>query len=325
MAKDTEDDIDTTETTEKKPGEPTEHGAEDTIFVPDGNEFALLTGDKKADEDDPEKKPDDDPEAGKKDREERPKRNKKDYNQRIGELTRQKHEATEAAAAAAARAELLEEEVRTLKAAKPEPKAADADEAALLAKKKKALEDADLELFSEVNDQLLELRLKKERETRKPSRVDEEGDEVDDRQARREPPPIDPAAKAWIDENDWFAKPENKHLRSAAVQEQNRLIKEEGLKIGPKLYERLNERLRELAEFDEVLGDEPEERKPPPKATEKPPQRRQVVSPPSDDDDIPSKPKPGQLTEHDKRHMRAWRLNPDDPVQRAKYLANKRT
>jgi hypothetical protein len=206
----------------------------------------------------------------------------------------------------------------------------DADELDLKKKQKQALEDADLAAYHEATEALHELKEKKRETERKARRRDDDEDDDEPgerRQARKEPPPIHPDAQAWLEANPWFSDKKHANLADETERIERELLKD--MKRGPELYKKLTERLRELPDFDDVLGaeddDEPTETRQQQQQQQRQATRRPPNSPPSqeDDDDTPRRGDKDRLTEHDKARMRQWRLDPMNPTHREQFLKNK--
>lgn len=251
------------------------------------------------------------PELPEKDVEEPPKRRSgKDYQTRISELTRKRHEAEEREAAALARLDMMTAKIKQLDIERSAASATD-KERELLDRKKKALDDMDLSAYDAVSEELLSLRLQQRQESQKEAPKEAPRDEPKPQEATDN---IAEAAKAWMDGNAWYKDAANRHLVSEVHRIERELLKS-GMTYSPELYQKLDEELDKLPEFDELRG-RPAEVTP----EDRP---RSVVSPPSNGATPPPKPRPDALTEYDKTTMRRFGLDPSDAKHRKHYLARK--
>ena len=232
---------------------------------------------------------------------------KRDPQKRINELVRLRHEADEQRAAAEARAALLEQENKALaeRFNTTVAKTVSEKEKELLARKEAARADSDIEALDRANDELWELRLKRE---------NKEFQVEPTRQVERQPEPnIHPSAAQWLSENSWFSDASNAHLNAEVLRIENELRTTKRLPYGPELYKAINERLDELPEFDDVRERKQEVVKP-----------KSIVAPPSKTGVVMPREKPGVLTEKDKAAILASKLDPNDPKVRDTYLKYKR-
>lgn len=252
----------------------------------------------------------------------RPKRNRKDYQERINKLVRAQHEAEERAAAAEAARELAYQELQDLRTRYRigDPKVFDEQERRIAEVKRKAIESMDLETYDAANREELELR-----DARRQAQAEQQRPKS---QPKPQAEPLHASAEQWLSRNPWVTDRSNEALTAQAVRIESRLMQSEGLTPGEKLYQRLDEELAKLPEFDAVRGVEPDdESEPAPRAATPPadpvPAKRPVVAPPSRGDVPPPVKADGnarQLTDHDKRTMRLFKLDPGNPQHRASYL-----
>ena len=268
-------------------------------FAPEPGEETTVEAAASADDDEPKEK------------------KKRDPQKRINELTRLRHEADERYAASETRNALLAEDNRVLteranKAAPEQPDRSDISEKDLLAERHAALESGDLEQYSVLNDELMELKLAKRLQApvkKEIQRVEPVADGG-----------MSPAASDWLGANDWYGKSENAHLRAEVNRIEDELVAS-GMKYDKALYLAIDERVNELPDFNDVRGGghgEPREEarnKPAPKS---------VVAPPSRGGEPPARAAPGKLSEHDKTVMKTYRLDPNDPKHRESYIKYRR-
>lgn len=247
-------------------------------------------------------------------------RKRADYQARINELTRARHEAEERAAAAEARLSLAEQNAQREKPANDPYAALKQQEAELLSRRKAAEEEADLSEYSKVTDELTKVRFQRMRaEELQQQEASRKAESPPARQANQEDS-VHPSAADWMSKNDWYFKPENAHLAREA-QRMEAQLRSRGHTLGDGLYKALNEELAKLPEFDDVLvGEEKEVEIEPSKPQAKP----RHIAPPSRGGEPPARPKPGELSEYDKQTMRRFKLDPNDPKQRQAYLQAKR-
>ncbi|RJQ53483.1 MAG: hypothetical protein C4521_07495 [Actinobacteria bacterium] len=277
----------------------------DTIEVPEPDKVTFS--------DKPDGTPEPPQEEAKAEPAEKPKRNRKDYQERINQLVRSAHEAEERAAAAEAKALLLDEQLKTIREqyGKTVNETQTKAEQELIERKKKAIDEGDMSAYDEASEALLQLRLQRNAQT--PERAP-------DQAKAAEQPAFHPAAKAWMDRNAWFLAQENKHLARTVAKIEAKLVAPKdkggaGLEYGDELYRKIDEELAKLPEFDDVRGvieDEPEPERP-----------KTVVSPPSRGGEPPPKPKTGSLTRYDIQTMRTFGLDPNNVKHRSAYLARK--
>lgn len=234
---------------------------------------------------------------------------------RVGDLTRERHEANERAAAAQARNELLERELSELRNNKgsAQDDALAAKERDVLARRQAALDASDMAGFAKATDELMDLKV---------SRASQRASVTPDpRPATQVPPDMHPAAAAWVQRNAWFTDTGNAHL-AAEVERIEKRLRDKGAQLGPDLYQQIDKELESLPEFDEVrdAATRPTEK------NDAPPVRKPAAPPVATTrDGLPpaSQPRPGALTDYDKRAMRTFRLDPDNPKHRAAYLERK--
>lgn len=267
-------------------------------------------------EQDAEKAEQSEPELPEKDVEEPPKRRSgKDYQTRISELTRKRHEAEEREAAALARLDMMTAQIKQLDIERSAANATD-KERELLDRKKKALDDMDLSAYDAVSEELLSLRLQQRQEAPKEAPKEAPRDEPQ----RETTDNIAESAKAWMDGNVWYKDAANRHLVSEVHRIERELLKS-GMTYSQELYSKLDEELDKLPEFDEVRGRSVDTTPDEPVVQQERP--RSVVSPPSNGATPPPKPRPDALTEYDKTTMRRFGLDPSDAKHRKHYLARK--
>lgn len=252
--------------------------------------------------------------------EQRKARKKSDYQKRIGELVRARHEAEEARAAAEAKADLLER--RLQEAAQGAVSPGDDNktdlkrlEQELIEKRKEATADADLEAFAEVNDRLTAVRNKM---------VRQEAERTKEEPAAEAPAEMVPEAKAWLDSNAWFNASGNEHLAGEVLRIERNLLREgynlKDPQSAKELYNAIDEEIRQRPEFDEVIG----VITPSGEAAVRKPQPRSHIAPPSRGGEAPERAKPGELKPQDITAIRRAGLDPNDPKVRATFLKYKR-
>lgn len=258
--------------------------------------------------------PPDDQQETPEQREARRAKKRKTLQQRVSELTRLRHEAEEREAAVLARNEVLEAQARELQERhqRVTTESLTQREADLVARKKQALEEQDMVAYDAASTELLELKLQ--------TRAVDQPAPVPQRQAQPDAEDdMHPSAKAWVTRNDWYSKPENRHLASEALRIEARLRKE-GMQYGDELYKKLDEAIAELPDFDDVRGVQAADDEP----VDPRPTGRPVVTPPSRGaEPPPAKPRAGALTEMDKQTMRRFKLDPNKPEHRETYLKYK--
>ncbi|MCG7931965.1 MAG: hypothetical protein N0E44_18185 [Candidatus Thiodiazotropha lotti] len=324
----------------------------DTIEVPDTDLVVLeeMASPPSKDEEqeqakDKDKEPGEDEKAGKEtdekqdkeqeelSEEEKEKQHKRDlYKTPRNKLVREWHEAHEQAAAQKARAELLEQELAEVKKAKEaedDPlKELNERQQQLTDDLKAAADDADLEAYNsarleldEINNKIMEVRFQK------PAEKDDEKPAAPESEARAEQEGPHPAAQEWMDRNEWFFNPKHDYL-AAYAQKVEAQLQSEGMRMGPKLYEKMDEILSEVPGYEEVMGtakhgndgDGNEGNEDSGKPTGKP----KHLTAPSRPGNGPTKPKPGELSEYDKKTMRMAKLDPNNEQHKATYLKYKR-
>lgn len=308
----------------------------------DGEASESGDGEQKTDKeesDDESKKDDDNDSKDEKELsdEDKEKQKKRDlYNAPRNKLVREWHTAHEEAAAQKARNEILEQELQHLKEGTKEDDPLHeliGQQKTLVDQCDQAAADADLEAYNkarleldDVQDQIRELKFPKaakEEESSSASHTDSDaGSESGSH----------PAAQEWMDRNEWFFNPRNKHLAAYAEQVEKQLRDDEGMKFGPKLYERLDQELAEMPEFEGVIGQ-----------GKKAPGNKNDSGDKNDDGDdqstdtprhlmSPSRPgnshakatKPGELTSYDIKTMKMAKLDPNNPDHKKAYLKYKR-
>lgn len=242
-----------------------------------------------------------DPEDGEKPAEvpEEHKPRKKDPQKRINELTRKMREAEERAFAAETRAAELEAERSRMTSESLTQREQD-----LIARRKEAVEDGEMEQIIELGDELMNLRLERAN-ARQPV--------IPVRQAP-EQNSIHPAAEAWLSRNEWF----DDENHASVAQEAQRIEKElldGGMKYSEKLYEVIDTMLVKTPVYKAAFS-EPGAAKP---RAEKP----NHIAPASRSGEPPAREKPGQLTQNDIQTMRTWGFDMNNPKHRAAYLKRK--
>jgi len=249
----------------------------------------------------------------------RPRRNRKDYQERINKLVRAQHEAEERAAAAEAARELAYQELQELRRQfrVGDPELLNERERAITDLKRQAIEAMDLGAYDLLNREELELR---------DARARLQAEQQRPRPAPPQPEePLHPAAEVWLSRNPWVRDRANDALAARLVRLEAQLMQDEGLSPGDQLYRRLDEELLKLPEFDVVRGVIENGPTLVSEAVVSPASGRQrsVISQPGRGDlPPPARPDgaPRQLTDHDKRTMRMFRLDPGNPGHRASYL-----
>ena len=316
----------------------------DTIEVPDTDLVVLeemASPPSKDEEQEKAKEPGEDEKAGKEtdekqdkeqeeiSEEEKEKQHKRDlYKTPRNKLVREWHEAHEQAAAQKARAELLEQELAEFKKtteAEDDPlKELNERQQQLTDDLKAAADDADLESYNsarleldEINNKIMEVRFSKpaEKEDEKPAAPESEA------HAEQEGP--HPSAQEWMDRNEWFFNPKHDYL-AAYAQKVEAQLQSEGMRMGPKLYEKMDEILSEVPGYEEVMGNEENHGNEGNEDTGKPSGKPKHLTAPSRPGNGPTKPKPGELSEYDKKTMRMAKLDPNNEQHKATYLKYKR-
>lgn len=245
------------------------------------------------------------------------KRNKKTFSERIGEYAKRALTAEEEKAAALARADLLERQL--LEVSQRHQTASEQTltqrEQDATSRKQKAIEEQDMVAYDAAQNDLLEIKL---------ARREQPEPQPQPAPARRdaEPEPVHASAKAWIGRNEWFNREDSQHLAAEAMRIEARL-RQSGVQLGDELYKKLDEELADLPDFDEVRGVKANDSPVDPPAADAPPPRSPVSSSRSDAPP-PPKPRPNALTEHDKRTMRTFKLDPDNAKHRETYLQYKK-
>lgn len=228
---------------------------------------------------------------------------------RYKEMDRRMHEASERAAAEAVRNEQLAEEIKGLLKERADT---------IAARRRDALESGNTDEFDRLDAELDEVRYKLRQHGEKPA-----APERTERKPAAEPNDMHPAARAWIEENDWMSDEEHAELADKAVQIERRLRKE-GTPISMKLYRKLDDELSKLPEYRELMGMEPEQTE---SAEGEPPAASRPTRTPVarvTDDTPPARPAKGvKFTDYDKQTIRSVGLDPDDPKVRAAYLKRK--
>jgi len=302
-------------------------GAEfDTIDVPEDTKTVLSDQDAAHDDSKDEQQETQKPEQLEQQpdtKEQRQQRKRNDYQKRLNELVRQKHEAEERAAAAEAKAELLEQ--RRIDAEKGASESTAAilkqREQELIERRRQAEEEGNLAESNRATDELFAVRDRMRPKTTEPERVTEQ-------RVQGEPEGMIPEAAAWLESNQWYTDPGNSHL-SAEVQriELSLILRGYSLKNpeqAKKLYAEIDRRIRELPEFDSVLGVEEIEEQEVTEVPEKTPAPRNHIAPPSRGGEAPPRKKAGELTDYDIRTMKQYGLDHKDPKVREAYLKRKR-
>ncbi len=246
----------------------------------------------------------------------RKRRNRKDLQARIDEYAKRALTAEERAAAAEAALELANKEKATEPAKKDAPELSEREtELALL--KKEAIDEGDLDAYDKAQEELYDIRQNRQRQEAEQAKP-----EADTEEANAQADPIHPTAEAWITRNQWFQSKDNDYLADQAMRIEARLRLEEKLDVGEKLYERLDEELAKLPEFDYVLGDvTPAKSEDTADDDDKP---KSTVARPSNGAEPPATPaRPGALTKYDIETMRRFGLDHNDPKVRSAYLSRK--
>lgn len=224
----------------------------------------------------------------------------KSVQRRLAKATAKQRSAEERAAAAEARNDLLREELERIKNESFESR-----EKAITEKRTAAVTEGDLEIVTQLSDELMNLRLERQKpvvEERKPVQQPPQDDE----------PNIDPAAQTWLDRNLWYYDPKNAEQARKAEQIQNELLAN-GWEFSDELYSELDKRLKGAARATE-------ERDPTPTGKPTPAKPGHIAAPSPGGDNPNPKPKAGQFTQRDADVMRTFKLDPNDPKQRAAYL-----
>lgn len=247
-----------------------------------------------------------------------PRSGKKTFQERINEITREKHEAIERATAAQAKTDLLEEENRTLKARDREVSNASLgeEERRLVKERREAFLGDDVDTAFELHDKLLAVQARKASVSVQPAQtaqILQEKAPIKDASTdiRFKEPAV--SAKQWMERNPWY-KDENQQQMAREAEYIERELLQQGYGVSDALYEELDRRLQQLPEFETVFQQQPN----PSRDSGKAP-----ITPPSRGGEPPKRPKPGQLTTYDKRVMRQANLDPDHPKHRAAYLKYK--
>lgn len=255
-------------------------------------------------------------------KEERRQRKHNDYQKRLNELVRQRHEAEERAAAQAARAELLEQRLaETLKGASESTASIlKQREQDLIEKRREAEESGNLAEYSKVSDELFSVRANlrpqpSEKERSKETYSENPGN-------RQDRSGIVPEAEEWLGKNEWFSKPENSHLAAEVERIEMDLIRR-GYRLdnpshAKKVYEEIDRRIRDLPEFDDVLGVREETK------DDNESNKRSHIAPPSRGGEAPARKKPGELSDRDIFAIKMAGLDHKDPKVRDAYMKRKR-
>lgn len=297
-------------------------GEEDLIEVPDDLAQQLALDEEPAEDkqEEPASEDSHEEDSHEEDEESRHRRrNRRSAKARIGELTRQRNEEAEARAAAEAKLELQDEELRELrkKPVREEPvDNFEKEERNLLDRRRKATDDADLTALNDVNDQLTELRMKRLRQqVVAPKREEPQRRDVVEKQERH------PAAQKWLDDNKWFSDSGNDELKREALYLQT-YLQRQGYPLSPALYAELDRQLEMLPDYKKLKGngEDPDADQP----------KRTVNSPTiptakvAGDDDRTSQDNTRELTDYDKKVMKQFKLDPMDAKHRAAYLKRRR-
>jgi hypothetical protein len=253
---------------------------------------------------------------------------------RIGQLIFERKQAEERAAAEAAAREVSEQRLRELEARLNDARKRSVETEtghlterieAAKARRTKASEEADLEAFATANDELIELRIQQDRVNRR--EIEENQTTSSNIPTRQEQPPdqMHPAAEGWLRKNTWYLDPAEKEKAERALAIQNNLLNR-GYSFGEDLYQELDKQLEK--EFpvggEEDSDEQTKSKRKSDEERKKPRKMHSVGSASSDVASRRSKPKPGQLTEHDIQAIRMAQLDPNDPKVRETYLKYKR-
>jgi hypothetical protein len=190
----------------------------------------------------------------------------------------------------------------------------------LIEKRRKAEEDGDMAAYSVASDELFDVR----------GRMREPEPEPERQQAPRKQAPSNdmvPEASEWLGANAWFVDQANSHLADEVLRIQAELVTPRShggrgydlnnSEQAKKVYAEIDRRIRELPEFDAVLGIEHEEEAEEP---ERKPAPRSHIAPPSRGGEALQRVKPGELGKHDISAIKAAGLDPNDPKVRATYI-----
>lgn len=228
---------------------------------------------------------------------------------RINDLTREKHELRERAAAAETKLYVLQTQMHKINESSTAVAAQTLAEreADLMARKKEAINAGDFDAYDRLSEEIYAVRRKVEQFAARPPAPDPLPEQEKIPESKRD---IHPAAQEWLDNNEWINDPVNSHLVAEAEVAEARLLRS-GIPIGPALYKKLDAELLRLPEFSGLI-----------KADSGPP--RSVVAPPTRGGVPPQPPQQGRLTDQDKAIMRRHGLDANDPEIRAMYLSRKR-
>lgn len=238
---------------------------------------------------------------------------------RINELTWKAKSAEEQRAAEAAlrqeaeeRAKAAEERLAELTRAAQESSNQQLKqrEAELLSARTRAEEDGDLSAITKITDDLMDVRFQlreKPVEAKRP-----EPEKVDGEALRRQEQPVEmhPAARQWVEKNQWISRPENSRLLEIALEIEADLMHSEGYIPGPALYRELTAKLKDHDEFSSVFKKNSQ------------PSAPNHIAPPATSSGS-ERSKPGSLTPYDIQAIRMVGLDPNNPRARAAYLKNK--
>ncbi len=270
--------------------------------------------DTKDNDEDPDPKPADEEVIGDADHEPdpkpAPKKKKNDYQKRINEFSKETKTANEQRAAAETqrdlatdRAEKAEQELLKLRSESSTQREQD-----LLEQRKTAMDDGEIEKIVELGDEITQVRIDRSSAPKEapPKPVKTESDHK----------PVHDSATTWINKNEWYNDPDHEDLAEAAESIEKDL-RQSGMKIGAALYKELDKRLSKNPGYSAIKESGDEDPK------DEDPEKPNHLAPSDRGGAPPSREKAGQLTQHDKRTMRQYQLDPNDPKHRAAYLKRK--
>lgn len=242
----------------------------------------------------------------------------KDFQGRINELTRARKSAEERAAAAEARLKVVEQE-REQEAKELQRKQRESE---LVAERKAAEDEGDLEAYSKANDEIVDIRLERKQPVQHSESTEKPETQPDEVK-------IHDAAQAWIERNAWYQDSNNEDL-AQEVEHIEQGFRDRGEPIGEALYAKIDQVIAVDPRFADVRPDTGGQE------TEKAEQETESQRPqPEGKPNLPAAPtnpgetaNPGQqkgrLTQHDIRTMRTFKLDPNNPTHRKTYLEYKR-
>lgn len=205
-----------------------------------------------------------------------------------------------------ARNDLLAEELN-----KKTTEYSDTREKELLKLRADALESGELDKFATLSDELIDLKLLRQKPVVSEEKPVTKRVEVED-----DVPDLHPAARAWIDENGWYNNPKHAERARRAEQIQNDLLSS-GYELSDDLYSELD---RRLFAQDRPKAQEIEDEIPSGTRVKQPAKPGHIAAPSSADAGTPPKPKSGDFTQRDIAVMRMSNLDPNNPKHREAYL-----